>query len=682
MVGDLMASGKRTATAVTLGVLVLALVGVGVLASSGGAKPAPPPVDKPVDEPPPEPADVPPGSLAFDLKSNWGVIPLSLRIWLARIELAAQIPGLARALAVKAWQAFRAGQPIVDLLEAASIAEKNPELCRQCFNPLDGPASKVQIDKNIAGGWPKPKDYDGWIAGSFGLFDILGASAVWAGIMTGKSLPLINLNAAEAMRRYDVQGFVAAAIIRQFLFSEKYSVLVPGANAVNGNSKQTWTNIFAAWAQPDNFAKGLQSAKDAGERYAARAAECGIDLAQVAYPWPPGQKYDVKNWTAQAVWQRLQEYKNRPVNDQDVVVPPLPDVEEGGQDNVPHFGLLEDVGGGLKAVAQLQIADPKIPAPLVVVLHGREGKETQLQPFVPPDLGARVFFVRGNLSGPGGTWSFFEPRLADPEAVLLPAMKTALNSVLAALAQLQAKYPTTRVVVLGGSQGAALAYALAAAGAVDAAIGISGMLPPALRPVHPAASIVYGIHGSADKVVPIADGAATVEAFKAAGYLFTRWRSIAGGGHSLTQAKGEVQTWLGELIGKDFIAPEVGLALTEACQVVVPSPADAAWSLSQRLVTLARTARATSGAPLKKVDLDALIDALIIEIAPFCALGGREWADATAALEGYFVFRAALRSLQGRGLLVPGVAAQVLGDFRQQALTIGVPAGALTPFDL
>ena len=697
-----MASSKGTGVVIGVSVGVLLLLLVGVAAASGGPakpdpekpkpdkpadkppdKPAPPPPDKPADKPPPN--DVPPGALEFDLSNNWGICPLELRVWLARIELAARIPGLARALFVKAWQAWRADQALVDIVAAADLATKNPELCRLCFNPGDGADSKERLDKNIKAGWPTPKDYAGWAAGSYGLFDILGAVAVYSGILTGKTLPLINLDAAPAMRRYDVQGLAAASIIRQLLFSEKYPVLVGGVNNAKGDSLNTWGNVFAAWAQPDNFSKG--KAQDVKERYLKRAVECGVDLAAVAYPWPPGQKYDVKNWTVQAVWTRLQDYKDRVVTDiGGGVVPqpaPLPDLppDPAPNNEPPKIGALVDVGGGLKAAPLLQVSDPKIAAPLVIVLHGREGDEQQLVPFVP-DLGARVFFLRGNVAGPkAGTWSFFQPRLADPEAVLLPAMKAALGNILGALAQLQAQYPTTRVLVLGGSQGGALAYALAAIGAVDGAVAVSGSLPATLRPKKPAATVVVGVHGTADTVVPYQSGEATLDSFAAAGFLYTKWIEKKGGGHALTSAAPDVRQVLQDLVGDTYL-PELGIALTEACQIVVPDPQDATWSVSKRAVELARDLYRQRKGPLGKPDVTTVLQTLVVEIAPFCALGGTEFADKTAALDGYFVFRATLRALQTRGLLAAGIGAASLSDFRSQAIQLGVPAASLPTLDL
>lgn len=275
-------------------------------------KPPPEPEDEPEPEPE-EPEAEDPNALKFDLETNWGGIPPALRGWLARFELAAQIPGLARFLGVKAWQAFRALKPYVTTAQAAEIAAANPELARFFVNKNDGPSAKKGIDQGIDQGWPVPVDRAGWSSASFGLFDILGSSAVWAGIHTdAKSwLPYVKVpSAAAAMKTYEVQGGAASYIVYRLLYS-KYKVLDPGVAAANGNSLQTWGNIASAYAGPAAYAAGTQAALDAKTRFLARAVEIGIDLAAVAYPWPPGMTY--ATWTFKQTYDRLAAYAKRPV---------------------------------------------------------------------------------------------------------------------------------------------------------------------------------------------------------------------------------------------------------------------------------------------------------------------------------------------------------------------------------
>jgi hypothetical protein len=268
------------------------------------AQPIPPP-----NLPPPPPPGVP---LEFDLETNWGGLPLETREHLARIELASQIPGIARFLAVKAWQAFRANTPLVTPAQAAVIAAANPNLARNAFNPNDGPDSLKLINANIAQGWPVPLDKAGWAAGSFGLFDLLGGTAVYSGIHRGTT-PLVNAtSAAQTMKRWDAQGFAASYFVYRCLFREDLPVLSPaGGINVNGNSAIAWPNVAACWLSPEGFKNKTPAAMAARQRFIDRAAEIGIDLAAIRYPWPPGTTYT--EWPAAAVWTRMQDYTDRPV---------------------------------------------------------------------------------------------------------------------------------------------------------------------------------------------------------------------------------------------------------------------------------------------------------------------------------------------------------------------------------
>jgi hypothetical protein len=272
----------------------------------------PPP--NPIPNPPPNlPPPPPPGvPLEFDLETNWGGMPLETREHLARIELASQIPGIARFLAVKAWQAFRANTPLVTPAQAAVIAAANPNLARNAINPNDGPKSLELINANIAQGWPVPLDKAGWAAGSFGLFDLLGGTAVYSGIHRGTT-PLVNAtSAAQTMKRWDAQGFAASYFVYRCLFREDLPVLSPaGGINVNGNSAIAWPNVAACWLSPEGFKNKTPAAMAARQRFIDRAAEIGIDLAAIRYPWPPGTTYT--EWPAAAVWTRMQDYTDRPV---------------------------------------------------------------------------------------------------------------------------------------------------------------------------------------------------------------------------------------------------------------------------------------------------------------------------------------------------------------------------------
>jgi predicted esterase len=502
--------------------------------------PDPKPDPKPDPPPPPPPA----GSLEFDLSTNWGGIPMALRKELARIELAAQLPGLARTGAVKAWQAYRALQPYVTTAEAAAIAAAHPELCRLCFNAGDAAASKKLLDLNINGPnhWPTPLDYKGWAAGSYGLFDILGATAVYAGIHTdspAEKLPLMQMaSAAEAMKRYDVQGFALSYIVRRILVSTKYKVLKPGANApaATQDSYQTWGNIFSAYAGPDNYAKGNQASIDAKTRYLARAKEIGIDLAKVAYPWPPGAVYKAPTWTAGQVWARLQDYKDR-----DVVDTEGGGGEGGGQDPDPDpdEDTLTNLAGGLKARI-VTVGANKNPPTLLVVLHGRDADETQLANALPAGIEARVAFVRAPIAGDDNTYRWYEALSSAPAQQLGDEIRESADQVATAIAELSLEFSPTKLYVLGYSQGASVAYDLAARGLVNGVVIVAGYYPPTLFPQGQSATMVWAVHGSADKNISPAKGQ---EAYTAMiGHAQPKGiKMVLNGTHALTTLKDGLQ---------------------------------------------------------------------------------------------------------------------------------------------
>lgn len=660
---------RRNNTAIAVGFGGLLTLG-GLLLWAGRAKakkvdpkPTPKPVP-PADEPEPEQPEQPQPEEPFDLVTNWGGFPATLRAPLGQLELASGIPGIARALAVKWWQAWRAMQPLVDPDTAAQMAAASPELCTHCLNVKDGPASKALLDANIKKGNPAPKDYAGYAIGSGGLGDILGANIAYAGLQTGKTLPFLSLKASEAFARIDVQMTTAASMIRQFLRSEKYPVLVPGPNSAEGDSRETWSRIFAAWAAPSDFAKQGDLAKAAQQRYLDRAAEIGIDLAQVAYPWPPGLSYAVPDWTVQKVWKRLQQA-----------------LAQGGQKpnkpaQEPSEGLASfvELPAGGRGVVRSQTQEEG--APLVLVFHGRNADETQLMDAVPTDIAARIVFLRGHLPDPQGGRLFFGPRLTDPETKLVPALRDAGNIAAQWIRALQQKYQPARVVALGFSQGAALALQLAALGAVDGVVAFSGGLPPKLRPAGPADVLIRQIHGKADQVVPEVLDRDTAAAFQEAGYLGF-YEAIPDQGHKQpTNVRPHLEAAL------DQSEPgEVGLSLDD-CKVTITNLAQVTRTLTRRLLDVARGAVQHTGKMISRDDLIAFVDAFFVDLAPLCALGDKPFADGLSAKRGYWAFRSALRALVFRGLLSRADGISLLTDLAARAKTLGVGALDLPPLDV
>lgn len=500
--------------------------------------PAPPP---PKDEPPepdppqpdPEPEPVDPNALEFDLEDNWGGTPMVLRIWFARFEIAARIPGLARFLAVKAWQAFRATKPYVSTTEAAKIAAASPQLGRLQGNPNDGVQSKKGIADGIAQGWPVPVDRAGWEYGSRGLFDILGSSAVWAGVHTDLAswLPYVKVASAEAaMETYEVQGGAASYIVRRILLSPNYKVLDPAPLAEDGDSFQTWGNIASAYAGPEAYKNGTQAALDAKTRFLGRATEIGIDLAKVAYPWPPGVSYKAPGWTFKQVYTRIADAAKRQV------------VNIGGQGPSKLMNLAQ----GLKGLVLTGNVPGGDEAPLLVVLHGRDADEQQLRSTVDPiKVAARIVYLRGNKPGSPGM-RFFDAMLTDASPGLDAQINAATDAVEAAIAELTLTFPVTQVLVLGYSQGGAIAYNLAARGTVGAVLVVAGFLPVGLRPKDQTDTLVAVVHGDMDKAVSIARADASYESFimKSPDVKF---KKVAGGDHGLKSLRSTVQAFLAEL---------------------------------------------------------------------------------------------------------------------------------------
>lgn len=485
-----------------------------------------PPVDDPVKDqiknpPANDPAKDPPSpdDLTFDLEGNWGHVPVDLRPWLAKLELASGIPGIARAAGVRWWESFRAKKPVVTTAEAKVIAAANPELARFLVNLADGPAAKKAIDDDITKqGWPKPTDYDGWIKGSFGLGDILGSTMVYSGIHTeGKKagpsgLPFVFAKDAEkTWKSYEAQCAALGYIVYRVIYGD-LKVLVPGIKAqpAQQDSEKTWINIFAAYAYPAAFKANSALAKEAAANYKKRAAEIGVDLSKVAYPWPPGMSYT--EWDFGDFWARLQLYAPQKVTHLPSVYGamgqvPVPKAEDAKAKQSAKKIALQ---GNVQASIASAIPDGA-SSPMVIFLHDRDGDETQLAKLVFPDqVDARLSYLRGPLAG-GAGYRWFDNSAIPAE------IEGASNVVLAAIQELVSLYPaTTQVYVVGYGQGGAIAYRLAARGDVARVLAIAGSLPPSLRMAGNDAtetSMVLAVNGQDDQVVLAQDAAATIESF-------------------------------------------------------------------------------------------------------------------------------------------------------------------------
>jgi hypothetical protein len=245
-----------------------------------------------------------------DVGSNWGLTPPDLRVIFATAEYASGIAGLARYLAVKSWQASRAGQAILGPAEAAAWAASHPDLCMKCqnesaseikasFRSLErNTLPKGQVGPNGGVGshkaadvWQKPTYYDEWgNIGSAGLFDMLGGTFVYSGIHNGFT-PFLSQH-ADVMFDPLAQCFAAG-----YFAYRCFNGSLPLFSRANGDPVKLWTGLAQCWASPQSF---LDKETGATERFKERAKEIGIDLSKLAYPkymsqvWPGAKVFYTK----------------------------------------------------------------------------------------------------------------------------------------------------------------------------------------------------------------------------------------------------------------------------------------------------------------------------------------------------------------------------------------------------
>jgi len=152
--------------------------------------------------------------------------------------------------------------------------------------------------------------------------------------------------------------------------------------------------------------------------------------------------------------------------------------------------------------------------PMIIVLNGRNATEKQLQYAIPENLNARVFFIRPNLKNN----LYYVPRIKESEEIVKPAIVQSGNQIIQAINLLKSKFNTSRVIILGYSQGASIALQLAALGYSDVTLSFSGALPSNLYPTNFSKTKIKMFHGNLDKIVPYSMGKSTYEAFKAQNY--------------------------------------------------------------------------------------------------------------------------------------------------------------------
>jgi phospholipase/carboxylesterase len=202
------------------------------------------------------------------------------------------------------------------------------------------------------------------------------------------------------------------------------------------------------------------------------------------------------------------------------------------------FGCKRD--GAERTVSGLRVVEifphgADTSAPLVVALHGRGGRPEKLawlwDDFPQP---IQVALVQGPERF-GWGWEWFDwPRGTSDDALAaaVGAAEDKLWPTIVALAH------GRKVIVTGFSQGAMVAYALAARhpDEIAYAFPISGGAPHHLFPRNPARTApVYALHGTDDDVIPVYFARATVAAFRDSGGK-AELREFAATGHTITPA--------------------------------------------------------------------------------------------------------------------------------------------------
>lgn len=158
--------------------------------------------------------------------------------------------------------------------------------------------------------------------------------------------------------------------------------------------------------------------------------------------------------------------------------------------------------------------DSNVILPMIIVLNGRNATEKQLQYAIPENLNARVFFIRPNLKNN----LYYVPRIKDDEEIVKPAIVQSGNSIIKAIDLLKNKFNTSKVILIGFSQGSSLVLYLSSLGYNDVGLSFSGALPSNLYPSKFINTKLRMFHGNLDKVVPFEMGLDTYEAFKAQNY--------------------------------------------------------------------------------------------------------------------------------------------------------------------
>lgn len=206
--------------------------------------------------------------------------------------------------------------------------------------------------------------------------------------------------------------------------------------------------------------------------------------------------------------------------------------EEG---RIGEFDYLEVIVGDMK--------NPDASMPLVVLLHGRGGKPTIPRRLIAGKTPVRVFMPRApDRLGDGFTW-LAARTLDHHEQLLGRSLAGRVDQLMPAIEAYAKLRPTKgRPLVVGFSQGAILAYALALRYPrfFGAAYPIAGWIPDELIPeqLPPRTPPIFARHGGADPVVPSELGRGTAKKLRARGFEI-HYTEEPGVGHVVTDTMNE-----------------------------------------------------------------------------------------------------------------------------------------------
>jgi phospholipase/carboxylesterase len=193
-------------------------------------------------------------------------------------------------------------------------------------------------------------------------------------------------------------------------------------------------------------------------------------------------------------------------------------------------------------------------APLVVLLHGLSGDEDVmwgLEPVIP----RRAYAVspRAPFAFTAGGFSWVDP--AEGPDTPLPAYAGAVRRLAGMVAAVREQPGERALVLMGFSQGAAVALASVGLGQLtpSAIVVMAGLLPPGELPPWPAVPVFWG-HGRRDDLIPIERARRDVARLERAGTPVTFCEADVGHKLGAECLKG-VRRWLAGL-GLDDQPPE------------------------------------------------------------------------------------------------------------------------------